>query len=275
MSKTIVINAFDFDAPPARPSEKRGVVGLALMCVKCFAIALLIVAAVIVSQMGFDSLMESGYFDVKEIGVSGASVVEKKKILEQIGPVFGQNVFDLDIKAIGIRLESHPWIKNVEVRRKLPNNLTVHITERKPVVIAVLGDEWLMDEDGVALKKPEPQDRKGLPILTGAKAKGKTIKAGQRIDVNQVRPAIEALKRLSGYKLFGKYTLWVIDVSKKNRLEIFFTGSRVKLIMPKWRWSDEAQRLRVVDYILRGKKGNVKSIDLTFRNKVVVTYPEV
>ncbi|VAX23641.1 hypothetical protein MNBD_NITROSPINAE02-959 [hydrothermal vent metagenome] len=227
-------------------------------------------------RLGLAHAMELNYFSVKKVTVTGKRSVGEKKIMDMIGPALEINIFELNLEEIGERIEAHPWIREVEVRRELPHDLTVRLKERKPVAYVRLSGNglWLMDDQGVLLDKINKDEDAGMITFTGLKIDGRKLKAGYEIGVDKIKSALDAARRLKGYMLFGKNRIHRIDLKDPEKLRVFFEGSEIALITPRSGWTDEIERLKVVDYIFRKKAGDIKSIDLTFVDKVIVTYPE-
>lgn len=255
------------------PKGKRRLI-TAMRAALRLAMALAVIALMAFgANAGYEAAVDRGYFEVKRIEVTGLSVVSEESVKELIGPVIGRNTFDLDLKKAGGRIKAHPWIKTVEMRRELPSALAVRVVERRPVGVADLGEHWLVDEDGVLLREVEEGKVWGLPVLKGLDFKGDPH-PGAAVDAFAVREAMYVLEKLGGYKLMGKKKIAGVDVSPGGGLEVFFDGSETRLIAPRSSWTDETDRLRVVDHILRKKDERVKAIDLTFADKVIVTRPD-
>ncbi|VAX23323.1 hypothetical protein MNBD_NITROSPINAE01-1149 [hydrothermal vent metagenome] len=214
------------------------------------------------------------YFNIDKLSVTGHRQVSEANIMKTIGPVLGHNTFALDITAIGELLKANPWIKDVEVKRILPSTLNIRVIERVPVAIAVISGMWLMDEDAVLLKKISSAAGFNLPKLREIKTGTKKIKAGASIGKDKIKPALDALAWLDDYRLFGLRTIDSVNLKSSDRLKITFKNSETQVIVPRKKWTDEIERLLVVDYLLREKSEKIESIDLTFDNKVIVTRPQ-
>jgi len=225
------------------------------------------------ANAGYEAAVRGHYLDVKEVEITGLSVVREENVKKLMGSVLGRNTLELDLEKIGDRIQAHPWIRNVEVRRELPSRLLINVAERRPVAIADIGSMWLVDEDGVLLLKIESAAVWGLPVLTGIQAPEGEAALGATIDPDSVGVALSALSELDGYSLFGKNPIGGVNFSDGERLEIFFKDTPTRVLTLRNGWTDEAERLRVVDYILRKKEEPVKTINLMFADKVIVTYP--
>ena len=81
------------------------------------------------SWQGLAILKTSRSFHLQNVQVSGTEMMNpeevKKLVVEQ-----QSNALLMDLTAIKLRLESHPWIQSAVVWRELPNTVRVHITER-------------------------------------------------------------------------------------------------------------------------------------------------
>lgn len=221
----------------------------------------------------YEKVKSTGYFKVSRVEVYGNKIVNYKTILGLFGATKSKNIFELDLTEAGKRLESHPWIEWVELQRKLPSTIIISVKERKPVIMVQAARRVLVDKEGVVLTAVEPDFKAPVPLITGKRIGALSLRPGERVDSEIMSDVMTAISELNGYRLFGKSKLRSIDVSREDRLVIRFTGSHVIVTTPRGRWIDSAERLRTVDYILRGKEKSVESINLVFANKVIVTYP--
>ncbi len=234
--------------------------------------AVFAVSLAITVKFIYETSITYGYFQIERIEITGNRIVSKSEIEKTLGDARGENIFEFDIRQAGKRLESLPWISSVKLHRQLPSSLVVAVTERTPVATVMAGRLWLVDEYGYLLKDFGDAEKNPFPVIYGINTSVSELKPGARIDTRLIEGGILAIQRLSGYMLFGRSALAKIDMSESGRVELRFAGSDVSVFAPKRVWTDEAERLRTVDYIIRGKEGSVESIDLTFSDKVIVKY---
>ena len=70
----------------------------------------------------------------------------------------------VDLDRIRDLVESESWVREATVRRKLPNQLVIHIRERQAIALAAIDNElYVVDEGGVILDRPVP----AISRLTG------------------------------------------------------------------------------------------------------------
>lgn len=88
------------------------------------------------------------FFNAETILVEGNNRYTAEEILEVGGLEIGQNLFRLDKFKVIDQMESLPYVKTVEIDRKLPNTLSIKVIENQPVV-------WLQTDTGAALLNEE------------------------------------------------------------------------------------------------------------------------
>jgi len=79
----------------------------------------------------------------------------------------GDKLFTVNLGNIQKRILRFNWIKTVRVRRKFPDTIQIHITEREPLAILLTKKMYLTDKGGNIFKKLEKGDPRDLPVITG------------------------------------------------------------------------------------------------------------
>ena len=88
------------------------------------------------------------FFNAEEIIIEGNTRYTAKELLEQGELSVGQNLFRLDKFETIEKMQELPYVKDVEIDRKLPNTLVVKVIENQPVV-------WVRAPGGAALLNEE------------------------------------------------------------------------------------------------------------------------
>jgi len=120
-----------------------------------------------VGMMGVRRFFASSYFQIDEIRWRGLNRISQAALDEQFQFVLGQSLIHLDIANIHADLMSNRWVKEVVVRKLLPNKVDVQITERVPAAIEVDPKNRqliLRDNDGVILEEGT-ENQVGLPKM--------------------------------------------------------------------------------------------------------------
>jgi cell division protein FtsQ len=118
---------------------------------------------------GYQWLMTSDRFAVKEIEVRGTERTNREQVLELASISRGDNIFRLGRDDIERALEHHPWIRRASVTRQLPRRLIIDIEENQPAAVVELDGLYLADATGAVFKRAEVDkgETSGLPVITG------------------------------------------------------------------------------------------------------------
>ncbi len=108
-------------------------------------------------------------FAVQEIQIASSGRVPIPWVETSLDPIHGHNLLRLRLPEVRQRLEGHPWLESVSLRKRLPNVLEVAILEKTPVaVLEKDGTETFLDRDGGIIALVEDgSDSIGLPRING------------------------------------------------------------------------------------------------------------
>jgi len=132
-----------------------------------------LLSAVITGALGYGSVLvyrfvtTSPTFALRAVKVNGADRATESALVKLGGITLGTNLFVLDTRAIERSLSSHPWVKHVSVRRRVPSSLSIEVTEHTPVAMMSLGDLYLVNTEGEPFKRVQASEPIDLPLLTG------------------------------------------------------------------------------------------------------------
>ncbi|WP_106874213.1 cell division protein FtsQ/DivIB [Candidatus Phycorickettsia trachydisci] len=88
-------------------------------------------------------------FKMKEVRVNGVSNFEIRETLPYIKLQNRNSIFSVDLGEVKEIFEANQWVRDVIVRRELPNRLVIDILERKPFAIWQYNKTfYLIDENG-------------------------------------------------------------------------------------------------------------------------------
>jgi cell division protein FtsQ len=106
-------------------------------------------------------------FALSEVNFTGLTRANRAELLKLGGLAAGQNLFALDVEQLERSLQAHPWVRAVEVTRHFPAAVSVMVEEHVPEALVVLGDLYVLDEQGEPFKRVAPSDALDLPLVTG------------------------------------------------------------------------------------------------------------
>ncbi|MCX5693054.1 MAG: cell division protein FtsQ/DivIB [Candidatus Omnitrophica bacterium] len=252
-----------------QPRAKRNFKGVIKFIFWTLLVAL-IGAGIVAFQYMF---VDSDSFNVKGLDVR---FYDEKNVLHRASfsdiedkDVLGSNIFLVDLKNFKDRIElKHPELRDIVVRRALPNKLIVQARRRLPVA-QIYGDRlYLIDKDGVFLTDTK-NSGEGIPLISGIRVSPFRGSSVQKEKINKALFLIYALsvnRKLSGYKIK------TIDIADSRNISFFLNASDAEKVEIKIGESEFNKRLDVLATVLEqlGRDiDRVKYIDLRFEDPIV------
>ena len=144
----------------------------------------------------FSFIFSSNFCNIEEVIIKGNDNLSKDEIFYKSGIQLGENIFKLDLKKSIDSLKQEPRIKEVEIKRVIPNKIIISLTERKAAAIVHCGEEhFFSTKEGMILSKIErPEEGLALPLLSGLEIDEITI--GEIIDRPEFRLALEGINSI-------------------------------------------------------------------------------
>jgi cell division protein FtsQ len=118
-------------------------------------------------MLSHDIITQCDYFSAKDMVVSGTQRLSPKQILKQAQIHQGMNTLAVNLAIARKKLLAHPWIAEARIKREIPSQIHITITEHQPLAIVDLGRQFLINTDGMIFKEMETSDPNKLPIITG------------------------------------------------------------------------------------------------------------
>ncbi|MFA5515080.1 MAG: FtsQ-type POTRA domain-containing protein [Desulfuromonadales bacterium] len=116
-------------------------------------------------------LFASDYFRIADLRVENNARISREEVLGLSEIVPGVSIFQIDLNAVGRKIEENPWVAQAQVERVYPREVVIRIRERAPCAIVNLGYLYYVDAEGVVFKMLEPGDELDFPVLTGIERK--------------------------------------------------------------------------------------------------------
>lgn len=213
------------------------------------------------------------YFEISniEVDVGLKAVITETLVREHAGIKPGMNLFEVPIKKIRSDfLKNMSNIKDMEIRRRLPDTLKIRIIEREPVARIGRTGVLVADSDGyIFLGK---KDIVKLPVIFGHT--GLVLRPGDQTD-GMTFAAIQVLEMCRD-PMFEIIDIKSIDVSNKEYITLWLTGG----VSDQLAWekmgersktaeSDLMRRLSKLSQVLQSDEGKRKtSFDSTYKDDV-------
>ena len=102
-------------------------------------------------------LFSSPTFALARLGVEGNHFVERAWVDRTLSPLLGENLLSLPLPLVEELLSANPWVEGVTVQKRLPNELRVALTERRPAALLRDGLKLVyLDEQGKPIATFDP-----------------------------------------------------------------------------------------------------------------------
>jgi cell division protein FtsQ len=206
-------------------------------------------------------------FAVTAVQVSGNERVTREVIEAAAAIATGSNLFTLDRAAMIARLESLPLIRRADVIREFPNQVTLVVEERRAFTLVHAGALHWIDEEGVDLGLETRAVSLEAPLLSGLGPEdlGSAHHAASSRTIAGV--AVQRLLARSQAALLQQIA--EIDLSRPEG-PVLYTEDGVEVRLGQHEWETRLARLGGVLAQLSASGQRVTSVDLRFRDQVVL-----
>lgn len=184
-------------------------------------------------------LFENSDFQIKTIELQTDGTLQREQILKAVDLHEGENIFKVNLARVHDSIQQLPQTDEVQVVRKLPGEIDIHVVERKPVAWITSEKEisdpfasdaaFLMDARGILMKQKKLlPEYLGLPLILGCSSE--SLEAGKTVESPEAKTALELLRLSERSFLQMRFQIREIDVSKgycllvtdKNRARVTF-----------------------------------------------------
>lgn len=197
-------------------------------------------------------------FFLKNIRVSGVSQLSERDIMSRVTPYLKESLLRIDIVKIKEAITTHPFVREVRVKRAYPFSVVIDVKEKVPSALWVKddGDVFVLDESGEPYRKMGKGDIKGLFI----------INAKEKADVASIFREVNVW---STEGIMKKESLSEVAYNEGN-LTLFGLNDGVEIILGK---EDQKKRLKRAVAVLEDAKKRgllIKCIDARFEKGAII-----
>lgn len=115
---------------------------------------------------GYRWLTHAELFNIAGVDVKGVRSMRDEHIRDVAAMFTGQNVFRVDPGAATRRVMADPWVRDVRIERRLPNRISIFVTERVPrAVLQASNGKYLIDREGVVMVPVAAGAAPPLPVI--------------------------------------------------------------------------------------------------------------
>ncbi|MCY6370353.1 cell division protein FtsQ/DivIB [Clostridium ganghwense] len=223
---------------------------------------------IILISLAVTLCLKLSYFNIKDIQISNNRNISSEEIkkLSQIN--LGENIFYLNLKKSRTSILSNPYILNVEIKRKLPNKINIHVEERTAVFYVNKDNKyWVIDKNGIVLE--EKNSVNGMKLLKLIGYEGKQYKLGEVLDDSNQRKIklINDITELIRNFKDGIPEPSIVDIKDLTDIKMYYGNMMVKIGT-----SDKLQEKinKAINILLDNKLIDKKGyIDVSFKGNPV------
>ena len=202
-------------------------------------------------------------YRLSTIAVRTDGTLQRDQILKAGGLQEGLNIFSVNLARVHDRLQQLSQVDEVQVERKMPNEIDITVTERKP--IAWITSEkavtdpfasdaaFLVDARGVLMKEKKLlPEYLALPLIAGCSSEA--LVPGKTVDSLEAKAALELLRLTTTSFMQTRFQIREVDVSKgycllvtdKNHTRVMFGFDHLDVQMQRLEqflvYSDDSRR---------------------------------
>lgn len=216
------------------------------------------------------ALSQAEIFRVVDVSVEGAQHLTRDEVLTAAAIPARMSIWD-EMEPLAVRLRSHPLIREVRIRRRLPRRLVLQVWEREPVALLPRPTLTPVDREAHLLPISPVGRRMDLPLLQPRRDDGAE---GTELTPVQLRELTSELSRLGELDPAVLALVSEVALDSWGDILVHLGQPRVTLryrapLVPA-RLSDG---LRVLtDALEREPDRTLVSVDLRFADQVVVRF---
>lgn len=189
---------------------------------KGIIIKTIIILSLIIGAIIF--LCSSSLFNIKNINIDGNEKLSDNKIISLSGLEIDSNMFRINKSQVIKKIKENAYIEEVKISRKLPNTIQINIKEREATYMLQFADSYVyINNQGYMLDISN--ERLEIPILVGFTTDLSNIKAGNRIEIEDLKKMEAIIKIYEEAKLNELNQLITkIDVSDTKNFTLIMEG---------------------------------------------------
>jgi cell division septal protein FtsQ len=214
------------------------------------------------------AIMRAPSLRVTRVTVTGTKHLSSGEVLALVDGLRGQNILFVRLDEWRRRVLASPWVADVTMRRALPGSVEVRVTERHPMAIGRVGDEFfLLDEHGAVIDEYGPRYTEfDLPILDGLAPEGakesetneRRVELASRV-LNDVQSRPDLARRISQ-----------LDVSDPRNAVVIVDQDSARVRLGNERFLERLQSYVDLAPTLHERVPAIDYVDLRFGERVYV-----
>ena len=213
-------------------------------------------------------LLEDPLFRVRGVDVGGCEKLSRETLLSLARVEGMPNLFTVNLKDVSRRLEDHPWIEYVVVRKTFPNKISIQVEERKPIAILQLEELYYIDAKGMIFSRVGEKDGYNYPFLTGLDRQ--SLEKESEETKGLITKALELLLTVEKEKVPPLKAISEVHMEKTSGVHCFTKTQGIEIKMGWDHFGEKLKRLSMIWSDLQKRGISATSIDSSDVNRMVV-----
>ena len=228
-----------------------------------FGCAVWLLVGVMVQSVSFFQQLPPHQFYLK-----GYITLSPSRIYDAIGFRFDQKFNEINTHEVANRLNQHPKIAQVQIRRLFPDFLAISLKERHPhIFLKTAGFYYSVDEFFYPIEKTAIFENFDLPVFTGIDPS--QIQLGRPIASNALQNAADFFDSIRQSSLDWK-NIAELDVGDPLNLKIKLRTPAVLVQLGQGNFLEKMQTYEKIVTQLQQSGKPFHSVDLRYENKAIV-----
>lgn len=241
---------------------------MAILCARIVFLALLVLVGAYSLAYSLHPPEVATQLQLKQIHYEGLVHLDRRALDALIYQSVSENLMLLDLDRIRDLVESESWVREATVRRKLPDQLVIHIRERQAVALAAIdGELYVVDEEGVILDRSGPGYRAmDRPIVRGLM--NAALENAQQENILRMQLYLRVVEELASHNR----SISEVDVEIPGQVAVLPADDPIPIHL-----GDNEFLVRYETFMsqkelydrLKEEYGGIESVDVTYDNKII------
>jgi hypothetical protein len=223
---------------------------------------------------------ENPDYKLAMIDVQTDGTLQREQVLKEADLHEGENIFHVNLARVQNALEQLPQVDELQVVRKMPGEIDIRITERKPIAWITSEKQisdpfqsdvaFLIDARGALMREKKLlPEYLGLPLITGCTSE--SLEPGKIVQSIEAKAALELLRLSAGSFMQTRFQIREIDVSKGYCL-VVTDKNRTRVTLGFDHLEQQIQRLEQFLVYADDSKRDIETVNLMVARNIPVTF---
>lgn len=232
----------------------------------CLVILIGMISLLFVTIYGY--FLKSPYMRIEEVAITGVDESMKEALLDLSGITTGTNFLAADLYEAQKRMEDHPWVHAVTIKKHFPKKLTFQVQTEIPSAVVAANTLYYMNPRGKIFAEAEQSSAKDYPIITGVSMEDEHYE-------RHLSWAAEVLQELKSEKSpWSLKELSEVHVEKEGTLDLYYNTFPAVIHLRSGELREKMANIKKVVAHLKetGQIHRVRGINLVYQGSAVVSF---